>query len=309
MDTYTILAGSGNTPLALAIGEELGIALAPCAIARYPDGEIAVEIETSVRGHDVYVIQPTSPPVNDNLVELLALVDACRRASAARITAVMPYVGYARSDKREGKRRPVMGSTVAMLMEAVGIAHVLTLDVHAPQLEGFFHVPIDNLTAVGPLCGALHHRLPDDAVVVAPDLGGARLASEYGQRLGLPTAICRKRRITGSDVDVGQVIGDVAGRRCLIVDDMITTGGTMAACARALARAGAQPEPLAAATHGVFAPGAMERLAAAGVHDVVVTDSIAPAPSWGSARVVGVAPLLAAALRRLITDASLGAIA
>lgn len=304
MSDVSVFAGTGNPALAAAAVAELGLALSPCTVSRFPDGELSVELEVSVRGHDVFLVQPTAPPVNDNLMELLVLADAARRASAARITAVIPYFGYARSDKRSGRRGPVTASAVARMLEGAGVAHVVTVEVHTPQLEGFFHVPIDDLSAVGTLCAELRSRVSSDAVVVSPDLGGARRASEYSQRLGLPTAVCRKRRTSGTEVSVSEVIGAVAGRPCIIVDDMITTGGTVAECARALREAGARPEPLVAATHGVFAPGARERLAAAGARAVLVTDTIAQAPASG-VEVVSVAPLLGAALRRLVSEASL----
>lgn len=308
MNDVTLFAGTGNPALAAAAVEGLGLTLSPCTVERFPDGEVSVELDVSVRGHDVFLLQPTAPPVNDNLMELLVLADACRRAAAARITAVIPYFGYARSDKRAGRRAPVTASAVAHMLEGVGIDHVLTVDVHTPQLEGFFHVPIDDLSAVGTLCQALHHRVPGESVVVSPDLGGARRAAEYSQRLGMPTAVCRKQRASGTEVSVVEVIGDVVGRPCLIVDDMITTGGTVAACARALRAALARPELVVAATHGVFSRGARERLAAAGARTVFVTDTIAQEPASGL-EVVSVAPLIGAALRRLMTEASLSDLA
>jgi ribose-phosphate pyrophosphokinase len=295
-----VFAGSANPALAAGVARELGVELGACAIDRFPDGEVAVRIEVSVRGRDVFVVQPTSPPVNDHLMELLAFADACRRADARRITALVPYFGYARSDKRQGARGPVTARAVADMMQAVGIGRVVTVDAHTPQIEGFFHIPIDDLSAAPPLCAALGARLTDDTVIVSPDLGGARRAADYGERLGTPTVVCVKRRMGGSSVAVTQVIGEVGGRRCIIVDDMITTGGTVAECARALRERGALEGMTVAASHGVFAPGALERMRAAGVGAVLVTDSIAmPAEPVPLVKRVGIASLLAAVVRHL----------
>jgi ribose-phosphate pyrophosphokinase len=242
--------------------------------------------------------------VNDHLVELLALADACRRADAARVVAVVPYVGYARGDKRERRRVPVMARLVADLLERAGVDHVLALDVHTQQLEGFFRIPVDVLTAVPTLCDAVRASLEPRTVVVSPDLGAVRLATEYGRRLDLPVAVCRKRRVDGATVEVSQVIGDVAARPCLIVDDMITTGNTVVEAVRALRAAGADRAVTVAATHGVLAAGAADLLFDAGVASVVVTDSVPLAADSArrGVRAVAVAPLLAAALRRLRSD-------
>src|SRR5919199_1091455 len=170
-DAATIFAGTANSDLARGVARELGVRLGACSVERFPDGEVSVRLEEPVRGREVFVVQPTSPPVNEHLVELLAFADACRRSSAARVTAIVPYFGYARSDKREGRREPVMASTVAYLMQAAGIDHVVTMDLHAPQIEGFFRIPVDSLTAVPTFCDALRERLPRGTVVVSPDAG------------------------------------------------------------------------------------------------------------------------------------------
>jgi ribose-phosphate pyrophosphokinase len=305
MESYAIFAGTGNPTLAQAIARELGAPLGAATVERFPDGEVSVRLEESVRAREVFVVQPTSRPVNDNLVELLAFADACRRAAASRITAVVPYFGYARADKRKGRRDPIGARMVADVLQASGVQHVVTLDVHTPQIEGFFSVPVDNLTAVPTLCGALKGRLPDDAVVVSPDLGAVGRATEYGGRLGLPTAIVHKRRKSGAEVEAVQVIGDVRGRACLLVDDMISTGGTIVEAMRALHAAGARDEVFVAATHGVFVEDARERLAAAGARAVIVTDSLPIAEAGGPVQVVTIAPLLATALRHLIHGESL----
>ena len=316
-----LLAGSGSRHLAAAIEDdlerELGMSFGACSTERFPDGEVSVQIDESVRGRDVILLAATSPPVNDHLVELLAIADACRRANAARIVAIMPYFGYARSDRRDGRRTPIMARLAAEMLEASGVGHVIVLDVHTPALEGFFHVAVDHLSAVPLLSAALAAGMMEHAVLVAPDQGEARLANRYATQLHLPVAICHKQRLGGAEVRVHRVIGDVRDRRCIIVDDMISTGGTIAECARALREAGAQAEIVVAATHAVFAPGARARIAEAGVSRLFVTDSIA-VPMGGSTAVdratsgarldtdvVSVAPLLADVIRHLLDGGSL----
>jgi ribose-phosphate pyrophosphokinase len=305
MSNPTILAGSGNRALAEAIAQEFRTPLVPCLVERFPDGEVSLRLQESVRGENVFLMQPTSPPVNDNLMELLAFADAARRAAAARITAVMPYFGYARSDRRGGRRDPIMASTVASLIEAVGIGHVVTVDIHSEPIEGFFTIPFDNLSAVPLLCREIRGRLPEGTVVVAPDLGAVRRATDFAGRLGLPSAIVHKRRLSGSEVEAVSVIGDVGGRPCLVVDDMIATGATIAECIGALKRKGGGPEFMVAATHGLFIGGARQRLEDAGVTEVIVTDTIPGIETeWPGLRVVTIAGLLVGALQRLIAGES-----
>jgi ribose-phosphate pyrophosphokinase len=305
-ERFTLLAGTANPALATAIARELGVQTGGCVVDRFPDGEVAVRLLEPVRRKEVFLVQPTSPPVNDHLVELLALADACRRSAAARITAIVPYFGYARSDKRHGRREPITGRMVADLLEAVGIAHVVTVDLHTPQIEGFFFAPVDSLTAVPTLTGALRGRLAPDVVVVSPDAGRVGLATRYAQRLGVPVAVLHKRRENGRETHVTHLVGDVAGRACLIVDDIIATGGTLADAIRALLAAGARPEITVTATHGLFLPGAREKLDEPAVHEVWVTDTVAvPEKDWPRLRVVSIAPLVATALRRFLTDGSL----
>src|ERR671932_304240 len=223
-DAATIFAGTANPDLARAVARELGVRLGACAVERFPDGEVSVRLEESVRGREVFVVQPTSPPVNDHLVELLAFADACRRASAARTTAIVPYFGYARSDKRDGRRVAVAASMVADLLQSVGVGHVVTVDVHTPQLEGFFRVPFDSLTAVPILADAVREHLPEGAAVVSPDAGRVSMATEFAQRLGAQVVVLHKRRESGSRTRVTHVVGDVRDRACLVIDDMISTG-------------------------------------------------------------------------------------
>jgi ribose-phosphate pyrophosphokinase len=303
-----LLAGSGNPDLAQRVARALVMRIAASTTERFPDGEVFVRIDESVRGREVVFMQPTSPPVNDHLIELLAIADACRRAAAARIVAVIPYFGYARSDRREGRRMPIMASLLADLIERAGIEHVLTLDVHTPALEGFFRVAVDNLTAVPLIAETLRTRVPSDAVIVSPDVGATRLANRYATILGLSVAICHKHRTSGTDVSISGVTGDVAGRSCVLIDDMITTGGTIVEAIRALRAANARPDIIVAATHPVLVPGAIRKIAAAGVRDLIVTDSTPFADDATTTLrplTVSVAPLIATAIRRLLEGGSL----
>lgn len=301
-----LFAGTGNAPLAAAVAKELRTVLGACTVERFPDGEIAVQINESVRGRDVFLLQPTSPPINDHLMELLVFADACRRADAERITAIVPYFGYARSDKRDGRRVPITARAVADLMQSAGVDHVVTVDAHTPQLEGFFRIPIDNLSAVHTLCSALRFHLTDNTVIVSPDLGGVKRATEFGERLGRPVAVCVKRRTSGTSVAITQVIGDVRDRPCLIVDDMITTGGTVAESVKALRTQGAREGFIVTASHGVLVPGAREKMRAAGVTELLTTDSIViEGGGEPPVRCVSIAPLLAEVVRRLMSAESL----
>jgi ribose-phosphate pyrophosphokinase len=292
--------------LAAGIAHDLDVRLGACAIERFPDGETWVGVDEPVRGRDVFIIQSTSPPVNESLVELLAFADACRRAAAARITAIIPYFGYARQDKRSGRREPITASMVALLLQAVGINHVVTIDLHTPQIEGFFQIPVDSLTAVPTLSNALSGRLPKGVVVVSPDAGRVKMASEYAGRLGAPVAVLHKRRESGIATKVTHLVGDVRDRPCLIIDDMISTGGTISESIEALLKAGARPEITIAATHGVFVEGCVDKLRHSSVREVLVTDTVADAAQgWEQLKVVSVAPLLASAIRRFAADGSI----
>jgi len=297
MARYTLLHGSANPTLAGRVARALGVDSGKAHVERFPDGEVSVSIEQSVRGRDVYIVQPTAPPVDDNLIELLVFADACRRSSAARITAVIPYFGYARADRREQPHEPVTASLVASLIQCAGYDHVVTIDLHTAQLEGFFQIPVDNLSAVELLCDALHAGgLPENAVVVSPDAGRVKTATEYANRLGLELVVLHKRRISGTATEVTHVIGDVRGRNCIVIDDMIATGGTLVESIVALQKAGARPSPRVAVTHALLLGDALERLVAAGVQEVLATDTIAHPPT-DILRVTSVAQLLADAIR------------
>lgn len=302
-----IFAGTANPDLTAAIAADLGMFPGVCTIERFPDGETSAQLLESVRRKEVFLVQPLSPPVNDHLVELLVLADACRRAAAARITAVVPYLGYARSDKRHGRRESISGRMVADVLEAVGIHHVITMDLHAPQIEGFFHIPVDSLTAVPTLCNILHEKLPPELVVVAPDAGALRMATDYAHRLNGTVAVLHKRRESGTGTQVTHLVGDVAGKPCLIVDDMISTGGTLASGIDVLLKAGARPELTIAATHGLLLAGARQKLAHEAVKKVLITDTVGGAPKdWPDLQVISIAPVIAGAIKRLLEHRSLG---
>ena len=303
----SLLAGQAHPRLVEAIAQRLGCTPAARVIKRFPDDELHVSILESVRGGDVYIIQPTSPPAETHLFELFLLADACRRAGAARLTAVVPYFGYARQDRRASGREPVSARLVADLLQVSGIQRLIAVDVHSRALEGFFRIPFEHLSAVDALTERLRPLLPTQAVVVAPDLGAAKLATTYARLLGLPVAIVHKIRLSGQAVSVSAISGDVRGRAPLIIDDMISTGGTVEAAARAVLDAGARPELLVAATHGLLVDGAKQRLGGLPLQRFFTTDTV-PTRSASSlpVEVVSVAPLLAEAIRRLHEDRSLG---
>jgi ribose-phosphate pyrophosphokinase len=307
MDNFILFSGTANPGLAKAIAQELDVPLGASVTEQFPDGELVVRLLESVRQKAVFIVQSTSPPVNDRLVELMAFADACRRAAAERITAIVPYFGYARADKRHGRREPITASMVAEVLEAVGIDLVVTLDLHAPQIEGFFHIPVDSLTAVPTLCEALRDRLPRDVVVVSPDTGRVQMATQYAQRLGSSVIVLHKQRKSGTETEVTRIVGDVRDRACLIVDDMISTGGTLARSIEALLSAGARPDITIAATHGLFVAGARAKLSHESVRAIFVTDTVATQEmDWPQLQVVSIASLIATAIQRFKANESIG---
>lgn len=301
-ENVVLFAGSAHPSLARAIAQALRIPPGACAVQRFPDGEISVELLETVRRKEVFLVQPTAPPVNENLVELLAFIDTCRRSSAARITAIIPYFAYARADKRHGRREPVTASMVATLLQALGINQVVTVDLHAPQIEGFFHVPLDNLTAVSPLCAALRPHLPADTVIVSPDAGRVKLATRYAEHLDLSVAVLHKQRRSGTETSITHLVGDVRDHPCLIIDDMIATGGTIAESVAALLDAGARPDIRIAATHGLLLNEARETLSHSAISEIYVTDTMVQDHhrDWRNLRVVSIAALIAEAIQRFI---------
>ena len=296
----TLLAGSANPRLGAAIAVALQAPLGETTLERFPDGECHVAVRHPVRGQDVYVIQSTGPPVDEQLVELLLLVDACRRAGAGRVTTVIPYFGYARQDRRRVAGEAIAARVVADLIGAVRADRVLVVDPHTAGLEALAGIPLDAVSAVPLLAAALTPLLPVDAVVVAPDLGAVKLAERYAALLGLPTAIVRKHRLSGTEVRAEEVVGDVEGHAPVIVDDMISTGGTICEAMRALVERGARRSLLVAATHGLFVGGAAQRLRELPFEHLVVTDTVPliagfPVP----VHVASIEQLIADAIRRL----------
>jgi ribose-phosphate pyrophosphokinase len=295
--TLIIVAGSSNVPLATSIAQKLGIRPCPRVDERFEDGELHVDIEATVRGHDVYLIQPTSPPVDEHVMELLFLADACRRAGAARLTAVLPYFGYARQDRRASGRTAVGARVIASLVESAGFARVVAVDLHAPAIEGFFHIPLEHVSAASLLADAV--QTTSDMVIVAPDLGAVKLAERYQARLHLPMVVLHKARLGGSGVSLRGIIGDVRHRAPLIVDDMVTTGATIEAAVKGLLAAGCKPDIAVLATHALFVGPAAERLQALPIRQLIATDSVIPATMPAHFQTVNIAPLLADVIARL----------
>jgi ribose-phosphate pyrophosphokinase len=297
--TLQIVAGNASLALADAICDELAISRTEARVGRFPDGEIDVRVEQHVRGNDVYVVQSTRPPVNDHLMELLILVDAVRRASAGRITAVIPYFGYARKDRKDEGRVPITAKLVANLITTAGANRVLTVDLHAAQIQGFFDIPVDHLYAAPVLAKYFLGKRIRDLTVVAPDVGSAKMARGYAKRLNGDLAIVNKRRISATSTEAMELIGTVEGRSVLIVDDMVSTAGSITEAAKSVLHHGAKDVYLAA-THGLLIGPAKERLAACGAKEIVLTDTI-PVDAEGapSVRVLSIAPLLASAIDRV----------
>ncbi|MBX3129423.1 MAG: ribose-phosphate pyrophosphokinase [Polyangiaceae bacterium] len=299
---FCLFTGNANPELAEEIGQVLGTPLSEARVSRFSDGETFCEVRENVRGLDTYVIQPMCSPVNDNIMELLILCDALRRASAASITGVIPYYGYARQDRKVAPRTPITSKLVADLLVTAGIERVVCVDLHAGQIQGFFNIPFDHLYALPVfLEDYLKTRFDDSAVVVSPDAGGVERARAYSKRLGASLAIIDKRRERANVSEVMHLIGDVEGRDCIIIDDMIDTAGTLCNAASAVMNYGAK-SVVACATHGVLSGPAVERIAASALKEVVVTNSIPPsdeAKACEKIRVLSIARLLGEAIRRI----------
>jgi ribose-phosphate pyrophosphokinase len=306
-----LLAGNSNRQLAEAISQYLKIPLTQAVVRRFADMEVFVEIQENVRGEDIFVIQSTSYPANDNLMELLIIIDALRRASARRITAVIPYFGYARQDRKMGSRTPISAKLVANLITGAGAHRVLTVDLHAGQIQGFFDIPTDNLYAQPVMVKDIQDYMGGrNLMVVSPDVGGVIRARGLAKRLGADLAIVDKRRERAGESEVMNIIGDVSGRVCLLVDDIVDSGGTICNAADALLREGAEGV-YAYATHGVLTGGAVARIQASKLKSMVITDSIAATDEvrkCANIRRISIAPLLGEAMRRINNEESVSSL-
>jgi ribose-phosphate pyrophosphokinase len=306
-----LVAGNSNRPLAEAIAQYLKVPLARASVRRFADMEIFVEIGENVRGEDVFVIQSTSAPTNDHLMELLIIADALRRASARRITAVIPYFGYARQDRKPAARTPISAKLVANIITHSGVDRVLTLDLHAGQIQGFFDIPTDNLFAAPVMVRDVKDRMNHtDKVVVSPDVGGVVRARALAKRIDAPLAIVDKRRERPGESEVMNIIGDVEGRSCILVDDIVDSGGTLCNAADALLQQGAK-DVYAYITHAVLSGGAVSRIASSRLRELVVTDSIQPTEAVKVARnirVISIGPLMGEAIARTSTESSVSSL-
>jgi ribose-phosphate pyrophosphokinase len=297
-----LFTGNANPVLAQEIATHLGVQLGKAMVGRFSDGEVTVEIQQNVRARDVFVVQPTSTPTNDNLVELLIMVDALKRASARRITAVMPYFGYARQDRRPRSTRvPISAKVVANMLEAIGVERLLTMDLHADQIQGFFDIPVDNIYASPVLLTDVKSKNYKDLVVISPDVGGVVRARALAKQLGCDLAIIDKRRAAANVSEVMHVIGEIDGRNCVIMDDMIDTAGTLVKAAEVLKERGAR-SVFAYCTHPVFSGSAIERIRKSKLDEVVITNTIplsTEAKGCSKIRQLSVAFLFAETIRRI----------
>jgi ribose-phosphate pyrophosphokinase len=306
-----ILAGNSNRPLTEAIAAYLGVPLTKCQVRRFADMEIFVEIQENVRGQDAFIVQSTSAPTNDHLMEALIMTDALRRASARRITAVIPYFGYARQDRKPGPRTPISAKLVANLITRAGADRVLTVDLHAGQIQGFFDIPTDNLYGAPVLVRDIQANLDlSNVMVVSPDVGGVVRARALAKRINAPLAIVDKRRERAGESEVMNIIGDVHGRNCILVDDIVDSGGTLCNAADALLQSGAK-DVRAYITHGVLSGGAVARISSSRLKELVITDTILPTEAVRVAsniRVITIAPLIGEAIARTAKEESVSSL-
>jgi len=305
-----VFTGNANPKLAQQIVDRLGLPLGDASVGKFSDGEVTVELNENVRGRDVFVVQSTCAPTNDNLIELIVMVDALRRASAGRITAVVPYFGYARQDRRvRSARVPITAKVVADMMVGVGVDRVLTVDLHAEQIQGFFDVPVDNVYGSPVLLDDINQQNYDSPIVVSPDIGGVVRARAIAKQLGVDLAIIDKRRPKANVAEVMNLIGDVEGRTCILVDDMVDTAGTLCGAAKALKKFGAQ-KVVAYCTHPVLSGKALENINGSELDEMIVADSIPlsdKALSCDRIRQLTLSKMLAEAVRRLSNEESLSA--
>ena len=309
-NTIEILAGNSNRPLAEAVAAQLKIPVSAAEVGKFSDGEISINLPQTVRGKDIFIIQSTSFPVNDNFMELLIMIDACKRASAGRITAVMPYFGYARQDRKARPRDPITAKLCADILTAAGADRVMTMDLHAAQIQGFFDIPVDHLYGAPLLAKHFKKRMSEEWVVVSPDVGSVGRARNFASRVDAALAIVDKRRPKANAIEVMNVIGDVKGKTCLMVDDMIDTAGTICQGAEALIKNGAK-EVYACCTHGVFSGPAMERITASPIKELIVLDTIdmpEHVKNNPKIKIISSAKAIANAITAVYSDSSLSAI-
>ncbi len=304
-----ILAGTSNLELSREIARYMGVDLSPIEIKRFSDDEISVKITDNVRGADVFVIQSTGAPANDNIMELLLIVDALRRASTRRITVVIPYYGYGRQDRKVQPRVPISAKLVATVLEAVGVRRVISMDLHADQIQGFFEIPVDHLSSSPVLVKYFKELNLQDLVIVSPDSGGAERARFFAKHLDAGLAIIDKRRERANESEVMNIVGNVAGKNTLLIDDMIDTAGTIAKAAIALKAQGAK-KVLAAATHGVLSGPAIERLREAPIDEIIVTNTLVlpPQKRLDNLKILSVAPLIGEAILRIHEERSVSSL-
>lgn len=307
-----VFSANANLALAESIAEMLGVKLGDAQVMTFSDGEIGVNINETVRGQDVFIVQSTSYPVNDHLMELLILIDACKRASAGRITAVMPYYGYARQDRKAKARDPISAKLVADLIAKAGADRVLTMDLHAPQIQGFFDIPVDHLNGaplLAPYFNEMFGDNKDDVVVVSPDLGSVTRARNFATRLDVPIAIIDKRRPKANVCEVMNIIGDIKDKTCVILDDMVDTAGTLCNGANALKERGAK-KVYACATHGVLSGPAIERIQNSVIDELVILDTISQPKEKliDKIKILPVSEVFAEAIKRIYDDVSISAI-
>ena len=306
-----LVTGNSNRPLAQAVASYLELPLTDCTVKRFADKEVYVEVHENVRGEDVFILQSTSYPANDNLMELLIIADALRRSSARRITAVLPYFGYARQDRKSAPRTPISAKLVSNLITEAGANRVLTLDLHAAQIQGFFDIPTDNLTAAPVMVRDIRdHYDVKNVMVVSPDVGGVVRARNVASRIGAPLSIVDKRRPRPGVSEVMNIIGDVEGQSCILIDDIVDSGGTLVNAAEALLNAGAK-EVSAYISHGVLSNGAATRVADSKLKELVVTDSIEETEIVAKARnvrTVSIAPLIGEAIARTASEQSVSSL-
>lgn len=303
-----IFSGTANEPLARAICKSINTPLGKITVKPFPDGETFVRIEENVRGEDIYVIQPTSPPTNHNLMELFIIIDALRRASAKRITAVMPFYGYARQDRKDQPRVPITAKLVANLLVASGVNRILAMDLHAQQIQGFFDIPVDHLYAAPVMYEYLKKKKLKDLVVVSPDAGGIKMAHAYSQTLNADLAIVAKRRKSATEVESVAVIGEIEGKNVLLVDDLTETAGTLTAAATVLKKKGAK-QVLACVSHALLSDIAIERLRQSEIDELITTDTVQrPAIEGVKITTLSVAGLLGEAIKRIHDNASVNSL-